>query len=459
MVEKDTKGHAVVMGLGRFGGGSGAAAYLLAQGMDVIVTDLAPPERLQGAMRELQALPGANRLRFCLGEHNEADFTNAQLVIANPAVPHPWSNRFLQAAHAANVTIKTEIELVLERIDHTKLIGVTGTAGKSTTCAMIDHIVRAHGKTSILGGNIGGSLLERPDHELDSADAIVLELSSFMLHWIKEGGRPFNPAVAVLTSLDTNHIDWHETLEHYVTSKQFLHDSAANGRFVGPLYPDDIAPTLRVDNDAPWWHTEASDPWADPTEQQQLLKTLELSIPGDHQKRNAIAALRATAMLLEPDLGQRCTVARELAPYLTSFAGLPHRLRPVGTIGGVLIVDDSKSTTPAAAQRAVASFEDPTRIHIVAGGFDKGSDLSDLAALGDQVGGLYAIGQTGPTISTGRNAHHCGTMDEAVRLASTLINTDDILLLSPGCASWDQFDNYQQRGDAFLAAAEKYLTT
>ena len=133
MVELDASGHAVVMGLGRFGGGSGAAAFLLARGMHVTVTDVADAQSLEDAITQLQSKAGADRLQFRLGAHEESDFTCAQLVIANPAVPQPWTNRYLEAARAADVPVKTEIELVLDRIDQTKIIGVTGTAGKSTT--------------------------------------------------------------------------------------------------------------------------------------------------------------------------------------------------------------------------------------------------------------------------------------------------------------------------------------
>ena len=458
MAELDASGHAVVMGLGRFGGGSGAAAYLLARGMDVTVTDVADPSSLEGVVSQLQSLEGSDRLHFRLGAHEVSDFTNAQLIIANPAVPNPWSNEYLEAARAADVPIKTEIELVLERIDQKKLIGVTGTAGKSTTCAMIDHLLRAAGKRSTLGGNIGGSLLEMSQEELDEAEAIVLELSSFMLHWIRVGTTKFEPAVAILTSLDANHLDWHGSLEHYVESKRFLCEQVAPGGFIAPAYEDDISSALNsMHANPPWWKNSNDDPWSDPSTKEELLAAIELTIPGDHQKRNALAALRGVATFLEVNPCNRCTLALELAPSLSSFGGLPHRLRPVGRRGGVLIVDDSKSTTPAATTRAIASFEDPTRIHLIAGGFDKGADLSELAALGDQLGGLYAIGETASRISTGRNAHACGTIDEAVQRACTQIENGDVLLLSPGCASWDQFDNYQRRGEAFLQAAEKCL--
>jgi UDP-N-acetylmuramoylalanine--D-glutamate ligase len=458
MVELDTGGHAVVMGLGRFGGGSGAATFLLARGMHVTVTDLADPRSLEDAITQLRSASGNDRLNFRLGEHDESDFTSAQLVIANPAVPHPWSNHYLEAARAADVPVKTEIELTLDRVEQRKIIGVTGTAGKSTTCAMIDHLLRETGMRSVLGGNIGGSLLDSAQEDLDDADAVVLEFSSFMLHWIKSGETEFSPAVAVLTSLDSNHLDWHGNIEHYLESKRHLRDSIQSGTFIAPMFGDDIAGGLEATGgDPPWWAPANDDPWLASGERDRLLSMLKLSIPGDHQKRNALAALRAVATYLEARPELRCEYAIKLAPLLESFNGLPHRLCPVGKMGGILVVDDSKSTTPAATIRAVDAFEDSSRVHLVAGGFDKGIDLSKLSALGDVIGGLYAVGETGTGISSGRHAHDCGTIDEAVRLASKQMSAGDVLLLSPGCASWDQFDNYERRGEAFLAAARQCL--
>lgn len=458
MVELVAGDHAVIMGLGRFGGGSGAARYLLSRGMHVTVTDLADPGCLEEAVTQLCSVSGADRLEFRLGEHKESDFANAQLVIANPAVTHPWSNRYLEAARKAGVPVKTEIELTLDRIDQRKIIGVTGTAGKSTTCAMIDHLLSEIGLRSLLGGNIGGSLLDSTQKDLDDADAVVLEFSSFMLHWIQSSNLEFHPAIAVLTSLDSNHLDWHGDIEHYLESKRHLRDSVQMGSFIAPMFDDDISSGLdTIGGDSPWWTPADGDPLLAPAQRDRLLALLKLSIPGDHQKRNALAALRAVCTYLEktPDLCSKA--ATDLAPLLESFNGLPHRLRPVGTMGGILVVDDSKSTTPAATIRAVGAFDDPSRIHLIAGGFDKGIDLAELAALGDEIGGLYAVGETGTRLSSGRHAHDCGTVDEAVRQASTKMHSGDVLLLSPGCASWDQFDNYERRSEAFLSAAEKCL--
>ncbi|MEO1130329.1 MAG: Mur ligase family protein, partial [Planctomycetota bacterium] len=167
-----------VMGLGRFGGGLGVTRWLAEQGADVLVTDLALAEQLDDSIASIRDLIDDGSVELRLGGHNISDFTTCDVVIANPAVPKPWENRFLRAAEAAGIPITTEIRLTVERLpnrDHT--IGVTGTAGKSTTSAMIAHLLRDQGKRVWLGGNIGGSLLANL-HVMTGDDFVVLELSS-----------------------------------------------------------------------------------------------------------------------------------------------------------------------------------------------------------------------------------------------------------------------------------------
>jgi UDP-N-acetylmuramoylalanine--D-glutamate ligase len=459
MPNPDRTARAVVMGLGRFGGGSGVARYLLEEGFEVLVTDIQSAEALEAEIERLKGCPGAERLRWRLGGHEISDFTSTDMVVASPAIPHPWTNAYLEAATEHGARITTEIELGLDRVDQAKVIAVTGSAGKSTTCAMIDHLLKAASCTSILGGNIGGSLLDETSTALDGADAVVLELSSFMLHWLGRGPALLAPSVAVLTSLGDNHLDWHESREHYLSSKKVIRESVRAGRFIGPLHADDIEDELENDRSlTPWWRRNEEDPLSTREAETTILDALKLRLPGEHQRRNAVSALRAAAVHLEPDPARRLRLAVDLARGLTDFEGLPHRLRPVADIGGILVIDDSKATTPSATIRAVRSFESPRSIHLIAGGYDKGSDLREIDALGEELGGLYAIGATADRIASGRQARACGTIDEAVLAATERMKDGDILLLSPGCASWDQFRNYEHRGEVFLAAARRCLS-
>jgi len=416
-----------VMGLGRFGGGAEVTRWLVAQGAEVLVTDLQPAEKLGEQVAGVQGLVDSGAVRLRLGEHNVSDFTTCDLVVANPAVPRPWDNRFLRASAAANVPITTEIRLLIERLPSRRTIGITGSAGKSTTSALIHHILATNGVAAVLGGNIGGSLLGSLD-QLDEKTWVVLELSSAMLHWL--GEVPWSPRVAVVTNVSPNHVDWHGSFDHYEASKR---------RLVARQGEGDVAvlgPTLQG--------------WGLPTGVRRVVVsgTMQgLSIPGAHNGLNA-------AMAVEACLATGAGLTRSQAEVAArTFGGLPHRLQLAAEVGGVRYYNDSKATTPESCLLAVAAFGEGSaaRIHLIAGGYDKEIDLGAIAALAGRIGGLYTIGVTGPAIAAASlgKAEECGTLAGAVERVQRRVKKGDIVLLSPGCASWDQFENYEQRGEVF----------
>ena len=202
-----------ILGLGRHGGGVAAARYLRWAGAEVTVTDLADEQALGESVAQLGDVAIE---KFSLGRHHEEDFRSAEMVVVNPAVKP--GNRFVQMARQAGAKITSETELFLDAC-RGKVIGVTGTVGKSTTAAMTAALLQAGGRRTWLGGNIGHSLLAdlpqiREDH------FVVLELSSFQLHWLGDEARW--PSMAVVTNCLPNHLDWHDTWEHYVEAKQRL---------------------------------------------------------------------------------------------------------------------------------------------------------------------------------------------------------------------------------------------
>lgn len=419
------------MGLGRFGGGLGVAKWLHAQGARVLVTDLATAEALVAPLSELP-----EDIETRLGEHAERDFTSADLILASPAVTKPWANQYLKAAQNAGVRITTEIGLAIERLpDRTRTIGVTGTAGKSTTSAMLARALEATNQRVYLGGNIGGSLLET---KIDSDAIIVLELSSFMLHWL--GQSSWSPGTAVVTNLAPNHLDWHETFDHYEESKRHI----ADHQHPGDLLLTDLWPELTT-----------------ATRVRPIEDLPRLALPGTHNRANGAMALTAATATLE-----RLNIPHDREAMIRAiaiFPGLPHRLQFIATHAGVSFYNDSKCTTPEAVALAVDALADripKANIHLIAGGADKGADLSPIATLARTIGSLHTIGTTGPHIcelaAGGKAAHH-GTLEAAFKAAVGEASEQHAALLSPGCASWDQFTNYEERGATFTDLVHRWI--
>lgn len=452
----DYRGKRVtVMGLGRFGGGVGVTRWLASLGAKIVVTDIEPADKLGPSLARIQDLVDAGQVTLRLGGHDEADFVGADVVVANPAVPAPWKNRFLLAGEQAGAKITTEIGLSVSRLDQSRLVCVTGSAGKSTTSALITHILERAGEPVRFGGNIGGSLLgaaEAEESEEDSGETpvprdgvgtaatpwVVLELSSFQLYWLgRETGTP-RPKVAVVTNIAGNHLDWHEEFEHYQNSKQVIlaGQRAGSAAILGENVREWLTP-----------------PGVSRRVIEHDVRVPGLAIPGRHNELNAAMASAAVAAL-----GVRGLDESNAAKLAKSFPGLPHRLQLVGLVRGVPCYNDSKATTPEATLLAVkAMHESGLRVHLIAGGYDKHADLSPVAALGSELAGLYTIGATGLAIAAiaGGRASECGTLETATAAALAKAKPGEAVLLSPACASWDQFDNYEQRGELFAALVKQ----
>lgn len=438
------------MGLGRFGGGLGVTRFLLSQGCRVLLTDKLPADQLTAQLQPLAGEVAAGKLSLRLGGHSEGDFSSTDLVVANPAVAAPWRDPYLLAAAGAGIPITTEISLLVERLPAgVRTVAITGSAGKSTTTALTHHILSAVlPARAWVGGNLGGSLL--PDlPAMKAGDAIVLELSSAMLWWLSgaaelHGPRakqsPLQPHVAMVTSFAPNHLDWHGEECHYRRSKQHLLTTLGPGSLaiLGPGAADWPTPPIAarriIDELTP-------------------LSTLPtLRIPGLHNLRNAHMALAAVHHLL-PGLPHADAVAAA-----SSFRGLPHRLCLVHeSPDGVRFYDDSKSTVPEATILAVDALQ-PARVHLIAGGYDKKLDLSSIARRAADLASLTTIGATGEALAESAArvspaAEHHATLERAMQRIHSIIRPGDLVLLSPGCASWDQFENYEHRGREFARLA------
>ncbi len=424
-----------VAGLGRFGGGIAAARWLAGEGATVLVTDRAPAEKLKDSVAALADVA----VQYRLGEHQEADFTSAALVVASPAIPP--TNPFLAAARRAGVPVTTEIRLFVERCPAT-IVGVTGTKGKSTTTALLHRMLSAKYPTHV-GGNLGGSLLPKLG-QIRPTDLVVLELSSYMLHYLGEIG--WRPHVGLVTIVAQDHLDWHGGAAAYVRAKQNL---------VRFMRPDDVAVLNHDDPGAMAFSTVSQAKVV--TYGRDAPRQFALKLPGAHNQLNAQAAFAAA---------QQLGVTFEQAQAaVADFPGLPHRLQLVHeSPRGVRYYNDSIATIPEAAVAALESFP-PNSVLQIVGGHDKHLPLKAMAnALVERAKATLCVGATGKAIATmigestfqgGAVAYDCGDLAAAVKVAREIAMPGDVVLLSTGCASYDQFVNFEERGDRFAALARE----
>ena len=444
------KGRRVlVMGLGLFGGGVGAVRHLLREGARVTVTDLRPADELPESLKALEGCPVA----FKLGGHDEEDFRSADLVVANPAVPRFSS--YLQVAEAAGVPVTTEICLFLERCP-APVVGVTGTSGKTTTTSLLAAMFRRCDSRTLMGGNIGGSLLERLD-EIAPDTPVVLELSSFQLDRL--GDLPWSPQVAVVTNFAPNHLDVHGSLEAYRNAKRQI--VAHQGR-------GDVAVLNRDDPEVAGWADSGGERCVAFSlekgleagvvlqggdichtlgrEKRTVCPSALLRLPGRHNLANALAASAAALC--------RGVSEGEIADVLGRFSGVEHRLEEVAEMDGVTYYNDSIATSPDRTRVALEAFSG--RVVLIAGGYDKGLGYDELGpAIGRKVSHLILLGKTADAIAASvpegapTLIHRVASLEDAVSTASDLSRRGDVVLLSPASASYDMFRNFEERGGRF----------
>ncbi len=444
------KGQRVtVMGLGLFGGGVGAVRFLVREGAMVTVTDLRPEKDLRASVRALNGLPVA----FVLGGHEETDFRNTDLIVANPAVPR--SSPYLKIAESAGVPITSEICLFVERCP-APIIGITGSSGKTTTTSLIGEMLKQKDKRTRIGGNIGGSLLD----ELDTLHAdvpIVLELSSFQLDRL--GDLPWSPQIAVITNFAPNHIDVHGSLQAYRKAKRqiVMHQTKSDWTIVN----GEDAEVSRwagagqrivfaIEGEGDVFVRGGKIQHAIGGETRTICSADTISLRGRHNLGNALAATGAAIISGVSE--------KKIADVLQTFQGVPHRLEQVAEVNGILYVNDSIATSPDRTRTALMAFDRP--IVLIAGGYDKGIAFDDMeVAIEERVAHLIVMGETGDAIAAtakGKtNIHRVENLEEAMDCATGLAQFGDVVLLSPASASYDQFRNFEERGQRFRECVEK----
>jgi UDP-N-acetylmuramoylalanine--D-glutamate ligase len=446
----------LVMGLGRFGGGVDVARYAARAGARVVVTDKAPPEKLGDSLERLHDLTD---IEYHLGRHDPEDFATADVVIANPAVPP--DNEFLQIARRHGRMVASQIGLFFQSCP-APIIGITGANGKSTTTTLTAHLLerarppvfpRPYDKVW-LSGNIGDRPLLTILHQIGPRDLVVLEISSFQIEQLAQVRKA--PNVSLLTNLTPNHLDRYGTFEAYCAAKEGLFQFQ-------PL--DTGTPAASIFNA----EDEVARSWFQKYQQQPGRRCLTFCADDVSDDLRAIYALpgRANRSNLAAALAiARCfgVSTQSVQACLAEFKALPDRLELVADARGVRWYNDSKATTPEGTMVALSAFEGPKIL--VAGGYDKHTPFDELGRrIATSAKAAILLGQTARQIAHaiqaaapgdgGPEVRLAGSLAEAVELADRLAAPGDVVLLSPACASYDMFENYQQRGRIFAELARK----
>jgi UDP-N-acetylmuramoylalanine--D-glutamate ligase len=432
----------LVIGLAR----TGVATSLFCAKHNAIVTatDARPESEIGDSLTKLR---GAG-VALELGGHLEKTYLAQDLIVPSPGVPA--DDPLLVKARSKGITIWSEIELAYRFLEG-ELIGITGSNGKTTTTTLVHHILKMAGKKAILAGNVGTPLIACVE-QIDAKTVSVVELSSFQLELTDK----FRPNIAVLLNLTPDHLDRHKTLEAYAAAKARIF--AKQTEMDAAVLNKDDAPTVALAPKKPqvFWFSRKKlvDQGAcvrgedvvivHRGKEEFVMKVAEIPLPGAHNVENVLAATTA-ARLVGVD-------AATIGKAVKSFAGVEHRLEFVAEIAGVRYYNDSKATNVDATLKALDAF--PGRILIVLGGKDKESDYTVLQQpLRKKAILALLIGAASYKIEkqiTGSVAiERAGTLEHAVEIASQAAKAGDVVLLAPACASFDQFENYEQRGRVF----------
>jgi UDP-N-acetylmuramoylalanine--D-glutamate ligase len=444
----------LVVGLGR--SGIASCAVLRARGATVFATDEKPALELADTIEEL-ALTG---VRFVPPEEIATTAPLLTSCVISPGVP--LNNELVRRVQAARIPVYSEIE-VAYRISKAPLVAVTGTKGKTSTTALIGAMFRRAGRTTHVGGNIGNALIKETFAALPD-DWVIAEVSSFQLESI----RSFKPRIATILNLSPDHLDRYHSMDEYGEAKFRIFANQGQGdTFVGnlddpivsELAEGDSAKRIRcravwfgigqrrntmlyVRNDRITYAPPTGDPRAI-----EIMPVSEIPLLGRHNLSNVLAAmLVGLSAGIEPEI---------LRDAVVDFEPLPHRLQTVAVQGGVTYVDDSKATNPGSVVAALETFSQP--VILILGGKSKRTDFRALGeAVAKRVKAVVLIGEAADEIGAvvdRKKSTRAVSMDDAVAIARALAVPGDVVLLSPGCASFDMFSSAEARGEAFARAA------
>ncbi|MDQ2093446.1 UDP-N-acetylmuramoyl-L-alanine--D-glutamate ligase [Rhodalgimonas zhirmunskyi] len=453
----------MILGLGR--SGLSAARALRAGGAEALCWD-----------DNAQARERAEAEGFaCVDPLSRDGFEGVARLIVSPGIPHlyPTPNRVVAAAWRAGVPVDNDIGLFFQSFGGSdwdgfdtmpRVVAVTGSNGKSTTSALIHHILDQAGREAQLAGNIGRGVLDI-DPPGDGG-VVVLELSSYQT----DLARSLTPDVAVFTNLSPDHLDRHGGMGGYFAAKRRLFAEGGPDRCVIGVDEDEgrylanqlaeaagddrvISVSVEEKLTGPGWHVFSRKGFLSEYRKGRQVASIDLrgmpGLPGAHNHQNACSAFAACRAL---GLGPR-----EIEKGFQSFAGLPHRSQLVGERGGVRFVNDSKATNVDAAAKALQAFD---KIRWICGGLEKDGGLGGLLPYLGTVSKAYVIGREAANFAMqlgGIEVEVCGDMASAVALAAAEAEAGDVVLLAPAAASFDQYDSFEKRGEHFMAEVAKLL--
>jgi UDP-N-acetylmuramoylalanine--D-glutamate ligase len=439
----------VILGAGE--SGTGAAILAKAKGYDVFVSD-------QGSIKEKYKTELAlHEIDFEEGSHSESKIVNADLIIKSPGIPE--KAEIIKKAKSKNITIIDELEFAFRFAQGSKIIAITGTNGKTTTTLLTYHLMKSAGMNVALGGNVGSSMARQVAEK--KHDWYVLEMSSFQL----DGTETFKPEIGILLNITPDHLDRYEyTMQNYVNSKfQLIENMTAQEEFIyyaddavimaelnsRPVVPQKVPVSLKADASAPVKYD--GEKMTFNLKEKFSIAQSETTLKGPHNLINTMAAVSAVYFA-----GVAVNKIRE---GLKTFKNAPHRLEPVGFIKGVEYINDSKATNVDSVVYALGSYDKP--LVWIAGGVDKGNDYNLIKdEVKKKVKALICLGKENDKLKKAFGGvvpiiQETQSVKELVRMALQVAQQGDIVLLSPACASFDLFKNYEDRGTQFREAVQE----
>ncbi|MBU7592016.1 UDP-N-acetylmuramoyl-L-alanine--D-glutamate ligase [Metabacillus halosaccharovorans] len=439
--------HVLVIGLAK--SGLAAAKLLHRLGANVTVNDVKATEE-DSSVKELMSLG----IKVIGGGHplSLIDENPVDIIVKNPGIP--YLNPLIARAKEKNLPIITEVELAY-KVSEADIIAITGSNGKTTTTTLIYEMLKVDQKLPLIAGNIGTVACEVAE-KATKENVIVMELSSFQLL----GTIDFKPAIAMILNIFDAHLDYHGTKDEYVYAKGKIYENQTNDDVSIININDNEVYTLSETSRAQKIYFSTSSVLENGVyikdeciwfKGERVINIKDIVLPGEHNLENILAAITAVKL--------RDVSNEAIYKVLTTFQGVKHRLQYVDSVEGRRFYNDSKATNILATSKALQAFSSPTIL--LAGGLDRGNEFDELKPFLKSVKAMILFGETAPKLE--RIAKESGiehikrvdNVEKAVSAAFNVSENDDVVLLSPACASWDQYKTFEERGDIFIQAVHK----